>query len=360
MKLTLQIKLLANEIQAEHLKNTLKEANAACNYISDMMWKNRVWNQFKTHTLVYYNVRERFNLSAQMVVRCIGKTTDAYKLDHKKKRKFKTLGSIAYDSRILSYKKGNIASLWTTDGRQKIPFVCHNPKYLPYVKGEADLVFKKGKWFLFQTVDVPENNIKDVEDFLGIDFGIINIATTSDGVITSGKTLNQYREKRQRIRSSIQAKGTRSARRLLQRLSGKEKKTASIVNHTIAKHIVKTAKDSNRGIVLEKLKGIRQNGNKKGKTFRSRLSKWSFYQLKEYIAYKAKMLGIPVVFVDPRYSSQTCSQCYRIGSRKGESFKCSCGYFEHADKNAARNIRTLGLLVNQPEKSTMFCMLRHS
>lgn len=359
MKLTLQIKLLPDEIQAEYLKNTLKEANAACDYISGVMWENKVWNQFKTHRLVYHDVKGRFNLSAQMIVRCIGKTTDAYKVGRKKKRQFKSLGSIAYDSRILSYKKDNIASLWTTGGRQKIPFVCHNPKYLPYVKGEADLVFKKGKWFLFQTVDVPEDDIKDVEDFLGIDLGIINIATTSDGDKMSGQTLNQYREKRQGVRSSIQAKGTRSARRLLHRLSGREKRTASIANHTIAKRIVETARESNRGIVLEKLKGIRKNGPKKGKAFRSKLGKWSFYQLKEYISYKAKMLGIPIIFVDPRYSSQMCSQCYRIGLRNGESFKCSCGHFEHADKNAARNIRTMGLLVNLPEKSTMFCMLQH-
>jgi IS605 OrfB family transposase len=176
----------------------------------------------------------------------------------------------------------------------------------------------------------------------------------------SGKTINQYREKRQRIRSSIQAKGTKGAKKLLKRLSGKERRATSQVNHSIAKNIVKKAVDTGRGIVLENLKGIRENGEKKGKAFRSKLGKWGFYQLKQYIEYKARLVGIPVISVAPAYSSQMCNSCFRLGSRNGESFKCSCGNTAHADLNAAMNIRLLGLLVNRPEKSTMYCMLQHS
>jgi IS605 OrfB family transposase len=361
MKLILQIKLLPDKDQAQALLDTLKEANSACNQISEIMWEQKVWNQYKVHHLVYHSLKKATRLSAQMIIRCISKTVDAYKLDRKRKRTFKPLGAITYDSRILSYKPENHVSIWSVVGRLKIPFVCHNPKLIPYIKGEADLVTKKGKWFLFQTVEVPEDDVIDVEDFIGIDFGIVNLATTSDGKTMSGQTLNQYREKRQRIRSSIQAKGTKGAKKLLKkRLSGREKRAASIANHTIAKRIVETAKESNRGIALENLKGIRKNGNKKGKAFRSKLGKWSFYQLRCYIEYKAKLAGIPIVFVDPRYSSQMCSQCYRIGSRNGESFKCSCGYSEHSDINAALNIRQLALSVNQREQSVMCCDLSHN
>jgi len=295
-----------------------------------------------------------------MVIRCISKTVDAYKLDRKKKRSFKPLGAITYDVRILSYKPGNITSVWSVDGRLKIPFICHNEKLLPYIKGEADLVTKKGKWYLFQTVEVPEDDVKDVEDFIGCDFGIKNIATLSTGEVMSGKSLNQYREKRQKVRSSIQSKGTKGAKKCLKRLSGKERRTASIVNHTIAKRIVETAKDQSKGIALENLKGIRKNGGKKGKAFRSKLGKWGFYQLKSFVEYKAKRVGIPVVSVNAAYTSQMCNSCFKIGSRNGESFKCICGYTEHADVNAARNIRDWGRSVNRPEQSVMYCAFPHN
>jgi len=360
MKLTLQIKLLPSNEQVKSLLETLKEANNVCNQISETMWEKKVWNQYKVHHLVYHSIKQATRLSAQMIIRCISKTVDAYKLDRKKKRQFKPLGAITYDQRILSYKADNIASVWSVDGRLKIPFICHNEKLLPYIKGEADLVTKKGKWYLFQTVEVPEDDVKDIEDFIGVDFGIVNLATLSTGKVMSGETLNQYRKKRQAVRSLLQSKCTKGAKKLLKRLSGKEKRTASIANHTIAKCIVETAKESNCGIVLENLKGIRKNGNKKGKAFRSKLGKWNFFQLRSYISYKAKRFGIPVILVNPAYTSQTCNSCYRIGSRNGESFKCICGYSELADVNAARNIRDWGRSVNRPEQSVMYCSIPHN
>lgn len=170
MKLTLQIKLLPTQEQFTSLKNTLIEANTACNAISDTAWNKKLFNQFKLHREVYHPIKSSFNLSAQMVVRCISKVCDAYKLDRKVKREFRPLGAITYDARILSYTNDGV-SLWSVDGRLKgIKFVCHNQKYIPYIKGEADLVFKKGKFYLFQTVEVPEEDVKDVESFIGCHF----------------------------------------------------------------------------------------------------------------------------------------------------------------------------------------------
>lgn len=364
MKLTLQIKLLPDETQKIFLLSTLKEANAACNRISEVMWEKKIWNQFRVHHLVYHLLKETTRLSAQILIRCISKTVDAYKLDRKKKRTFRPLGGITYDSRILAYRK-DLVSIWSVDGRLKIPFICHNKAYLPYVKGEADLILKKGKWYLFQTVEVPEDDVIDVEDFIGVDFGIINIATTSTGEVMSGSSLEQYRINRQRIRSSIQSKCTKGARKTLKRLSGKEKRHASIVNHTISKKLVEAARLNRKGIVLEDLKGIRKNTKDKRKAFRTRLGRWNFSQLKSFIQYKAEREGVPVILVSPRYTSQTCSNCFRIGLRQGNSFKCDCdkqgcGYQEHADINAARNLRLLGLSVNQPEQSVMKCAFSHS
>lgn len=169
MKLTLQIKLLPDKEQHQTLLETIKVANIACNRISDVAWVKKEFNQYRLHQLVYRDIKESFKLTAQVVIRCISKVVDAYKLDKKTKRIFRPLGAITYDSRILSYKPDSV-SIWSVDGRLRIPFVCHNPKYLPYIKGEADLVTKKGKFYLFQTCEVPEDDMLDVEDFIGVDF----------------------------------------------------------------------------------------------------------------------------------------------------------------------------------------------
>ena len=348
MRLTLQIKLLPDDVQAKELLDTIERANASCNKISEIAWKEKTFNQFKLHQKSYYLVKNQSGLSSQMTIRCISKVSDSYKLDKKTKREFKPFGAITFDSRILSYKDNSI-SIWTTNGRLKIPFICHRPDWLPHIKGEADLVTRRGKYFLLQTVEIPEEPIKDMEEFLGVDFGLINIATTSDGEIMSGEPLEKYREKRQKVRSSLQSKGTKGCKKVLKRLSGKERRTASIVNHTIAKRIVAKALKEEKGIALERLKGIRNSANKKGKKFRTRVGKWNFSDLRANIEYKAKRVGVPVVVVNPAYTSQTCSQCHKIGSRNGESFKCPhCGYEAHADVNAAKNI---GRTVNCAEKS---------
>jgi IS605 OrfB family transposase len=365
MKLTLKIKLLPTSEQDGVLIQTMREANAVCDAISDIAWQNKVFNQFKIHNLCYHGFKSTFNLSAQMLVRCIGKVADAYKLDKKKKRSFRQLGAITYDSRILTYKDFSV-SIWAIGGRLNIPFVCHNQKYLPYIKGEADLVYKKGKFYLFQTVEVPEEDVEDIEEFIGVDFGLTDIVVTSDGVKHTADTLNAYREHRQKVRSSIQSKGTkgrthsckRNCAKLLKRLKGKERTTATIINHTISKSIVQSAKMQGKGISVEDLTNIRFTSKRRNKKFMVKLGRWSFWQLRSFIDYKARLNGVKFVVVEPAYTSQTCSVCHSIGTRKNKSFTCTnCGNDMDADLNAAKNIATLGAAVNQPEKSGMYCLL---
>lgn len=361
MKLTLKIKLLPTDEQANLLLETLKKANTVCNAISEVAWEEKIFNNFKLHHKVYHSYKATFNLSSQMLIRQIAKVADAYKLDKKNKRTFKPLGGIAYDSRIMTYKPNNVVSLWCIGGRQKIDFVCHNTAYIPYIKGEADFVYKKGKFYLFQTVDVPEEDVEDVEKFIGCDFGINSIVTTSDDVEHSADGLNAYREHRQKVRSSIQSKGTRSSRKLLKRLSGKEKTHASIVNHTIAKSIVQSAKEQGKGIAIEDLTNIRFTSKRRNKKFRTKLGKWNFSMLRQYIEYKALLNGVKVVAVDPRYTSQTCSTCKHIGKRTNKHFKCNnCGNDMDADFNASINIASLGRAINHAERWNDMCCTIHT
>lgn len=361
MKLTLQIKLLPTDEQSKSLIETFKECNQVCNKISDIAWQNKAFNQFKLHRLSYRNIKDTHRLSAQALVRCISKVADAYRLDRKKKRVFKPLGAITYDARILSYsKKVQEVSIWSVDGRLKIPFVCHNPKYLPYIKGEADLVTKKGKFYLFQTVEVPEEDVKDVEEFIGVDFGVTSIATLSDGTKFSSESLNKVRDKYFKVRRSVQRKCTKGAKKLLKRLKGRERRHASVTNHTIAKQIVEKAKSLNMGIAIEDLTHIRERTTVR-KSQRRRHHAWAFAQLRSFLGYKAKLAGIPFVVVDPKYTSKTCSVCKHIGNRNGTHFSCpNCGNISDADVNASKNIAQLGALCKQPRKdASMLDFVQH-
>ena len=361
MKLTLKIKLLPTDEQVNLLLDTMKEANAVCNAISDVAWQEKIFNNFKLHHQTYHTYKATFNLSSQMLIRQIAKVADAYKLDKKTKRTFKPLGSIAYDSRIMTYKPNNVVSLWCIGGRQKIDFVCYNPDYIPYIKGEADLVYKKSKFYLFQTVDVPEEDVEDVEEFIGVDMGLLEIAALSNGKNFSSKKLNDYREKKQKVRSSLQSKGTKGSKKVLKRLSGKERTTSTIINHTISKQIVQLAKSEGKGIAIEDLKGIRFSANKKGKKFRTRVGKWDFNQLRSFLTYKCLLNGVKLVDVPPAYTSKTCSNCFHIGSRQGKKFTCNnCNSVFDADENAAKNIALLGMNVNHPEKPSMLYCQVHS
>src|SRR5699024_12721535 len=136
----------------------------------------------------------------------------------------------------------------------------------------------------------PQEEIKAVDDFIGCDFGITDIAVTSDGVKHSADGLNTYREHRQKVRSSIQAKADtskrstkRNCRRMSKRLQGKERTHASIVNHTIAKSIILSAKESGKGVAIEDLTNIRFTSKRRNKKFRTKLGKWSFDQLRSFL-----------------------------------------------------------------------------
>lgn len=355
MKLTLKIKLLPTEEQAKFLLQTIKEANSACNTISDIAWSRKVFQQFKLHHITYYEIKNSFNLAAEVIIRCISRVADTYKIDKKNKHIFNHLSAISYNNRILTYKSNNIVSIWSVAGRLKMPFICHNPKYIPYIKGEADLLYRKGKFYLFQVVDIDEGDIKDVEEFIGVDFGLTDIAVTSDGKKHSAEWLNNYRDKQQKIRSSIQRKGTKGAKKLLKRLSGRERTTATIQNHTISNSIIKSAKEQCKGIAIEDLTNIRFTSIRGGKKFRTKISRWNFYQLRSFLTYKAALNGIKLVVINPAYTSKTCSSCHHVGIRVNKSFKCNnCGNSMDADVNASINIATLGAAVNQPEKSDIW------
>lgn len=358
MKLTAKVKLQTTPEQHQALLKTLETANKASNYISHVSWDKQVFNQFSIHHLVYYDVKESFNLTAQLVARCISKVADSYKFGSHVCRIFNLYGSITYDSRILRWCiDRQEVSIWSIQGRLHIPFVCGKYHFalLKHQHGESDLVLVDGQFYLFTTCEKEVPETQDVEEFLGIDLGIKNIAADSMGETFSGGHLNNLRKRHSKLRAKLQSKGTKSAKRLLKKRSKKETRFAKQTNHEISKKIVEKAQRHSMGIALEDLKGIRDRVTvRKGQ--RRQHSSWSFADLRQKIEYKAKMRGIPVVIVDPRNTSRTCPECGCIDKanrRTQDKFLCvSCNYASNADTNAAVIISRRAA-VNQPYISNL-------
>lgn len=352
MKLTLKLKLLTTAEQEQQLLETMEAFNAACNYVSNVAYENQIANQIELHKLCYYHIRDSFGLTAQLAVRAIGKVKEAYKRDKKKYHHFQEHGAVVYDHRIWKFKQADVLNLKTLTDRIDIPFVFGNYRKLDKkrVRGQADLVYRDGCFYFYVCVDIPEPPEGEPDDYLGIDLGIVNIASDSDGNMFAGNHVNSLRKRHSKLRKKLQSKGTKSARRLLKKRRRKEKRFARDVNHVISKKVVELAKRTERGIALEDLSGIRDRIRVRKRQRRQQHS-WSFYDLRAKIEYKAKLAGVPIVFVDPRYTSQMCSRCGYVSksNRPNQStFSCrSCGFSAHADYNAALNIRSRAI-VNLP------------
>jgi putative transposase len=346
--LSAQLQLRPDPEQAALLEATLRRANAAANALSVVAWEQRAFGKYALQRLAYRQVRESSRLSAQVVVRLIAKVADSYKLDRKVKRVFRPMGAIAYDDRILRYLPDVVAvSIWTVAGREVIPFVCGGVqrKLMASQRGESNLVCRDGKWYLYASCAVEEPVPTDAPDMIGVDFGIVNIASDSDGRTFAGAQLNGLRHRHRRLRGKLQAKATKSAKRLLKKRRRKESRFARDVNHCISKRIVAEAERTGRGIALEDLRGIRERVRAR-RPQRATLHSWAFAQLGGFIGYKGALAGVPVVFVDPRNTSKECPYCGHTDKANRPTqaqFRCTaCGLAGPADIIAARNIRVRG------------------
>ena len=344
MKLTATVQLTPTRPQADALRCTLERCNEACTHLAQRAAETGKIRQFDLHKLGYADLRSRFAVSAQAAVRCIAKVADAYKAGRDGARVFRKHAAQPYDARIFRFVDDNTVSIWTLEGRIKVPFVCggHQRKLLAHRKGEVDLMCVRGKWYIAVSCDTPDAEAIVPTDVLGVDLGIVNIATDSDGRPYTGDAIERVRSKQARRRAGLQSRGTKAAKRRLRTLSGQERRFRTHSNHVISKALVETAQRSGRAIGLEDLTHIRKRVKARRKQ-RSRLHSWAFHQLRQFVAYKAQRAGVRVLFVDPRYTSKGCSECGCIDDRNRPNqatFSCTgCGHTSHADINAARSVR---------------------
>jgi IS605 OrfB family transposase len=352
---TLKIKLLPNNIQHSQLIETMQFFNKACNEISNEAFVTKIYSKFKLQKIVYYNIRNKYKLSAQLTIRAISKVCESYKTDNKTLHLFKDTGAIVYDDRIMSFKGLTIVSLDSVYGRLLIPIIIssYHQGLLgeSRIRGQADLILQNNIFYLMLIIETEDDKEFVPVDYIGVDLGIKNIATTSDGINYSGNKLNNIRKRKAKLRSKLQSINTKSAKRKLKKISGKDKRFVNDINHCISKQLVKTAKDTHRGISLERLKGIRKNVKTVNKAQRSKLSSWSFYKLQSFIGYKAKEAGVPIKYINPKNTSRTCPKCGHIDKKNRPTrdlFCCTaCGFSAPADNVASENIRRAALSTSQ-------------
>jgi len=347
MHLTMQLKLLPTPEQAGAILRTMERFNAACDALAAIAFANTCANKVELQKLAYHDIRRDFGLGAQMTVRAIAKVVEAYKRDKTIQPAFRPHGAIVYDQRILSWKGADRVSVLTNDGRQIMPWVCgaYQRSLLDRARGQADLIYRDGMFFLYVTIDVGDVPEADPSEYLGVDLGHKNIAADSDGDTFSGALNANLRRRHARLRRKLQKKGTKSARRRLRLRRRKEARFATDLNHRISKEIVRKAKDTGRGIAVEDLTHIRSRTTVRRSQRRAHHS-WAFAQLRSFLTYKAALAGVPLVAVDPRYTSQSCPECGcidRASRPTRDRFRCiSCGHAGPSDTTAARNVAALG------------------
>ncbi|XKK64654.1 transposase [Streptomyces sp. ARC32] len=358
--------------QAAALSATLRTVNEAANWVSAVAFEQGVPREYELRRHTYAELRSR-GLGAQAAQHTIKKVRDAYttlkanikagnlgrpgsKRRGKAESKPIALRSEAaqpYDDRCLSWRyDAQTVSIWTTAGRIRgVRFVCSADGLTmlqQYRKGESDLIERDGALYLIATCEVPEAEEYEPDGFIGVDLGIVNIATTSTGYQAGGRGLNRRRTRERDLRGKLQKKNTKSAKRRLKARARKEQRHVKHTNHVIAKRIVTEAERTSAGIALEDLGGIRQRVRLR-KPQRVTLHSWAFAQLGEFIAYKARRAGVPVVHVDPAHTSQTCCECGHVDRKNRVDqalFICrNCGVVAHADRIASHNIAQRGAAV---------------
>jgi putative transposase len=350
MKITIKCRLNPDNKQIKILDKTSSKCLEALNHISDIAFKNKCYNRVALHHLTYYKVKSKFKFSSQVCCAIKDKVAFSYKTNKKKLHIFKQSILPLNFTRTVSLKGLEMASISTLKGRQKIAIILGDYQKQMLTKAikfcDSELIKRNNKFYLNITIEIPDEPLKETKNVIGVDVGIKNLATCSTGDNFTGEQVQSVRNRYQTLRSQLQSKGTRSAKRHLKKMSGREKRFQKDINHCISKRIIELAKQHNSALALEDLKNIRKTARQRKKQ-RGIFNRWAFNQLRNFISYKAQRQGIPMMLVEPAYTSKTCSSCGNLGIRNGQIFHCSsCSFQADADFNASRNIQRVAF--NQP------------
>lgn len=353
MQRTLRINLTLTQEEVKTLQETQELYKEHFDTYAAWFHQNKTSSKVRGHAQVYSPLRKQypeFPTGLHQAARDHASesikswNSKNWKKKWTKKPVMKLGKAMRYDKRTITLR-GSLLTFSTVAGRIKTLVSLPEwwtDRYEGWKFQAASIgVDKLGQPFAtltFKTEDLPDE--RTVGKTMGLDRGIKNLVYTSEGVKVGGRGVRAKRRQHLFTRKTLQQKGTQNARRRLRQQSGREKRFMQQVNHEVSKQL---ASDPTVALyVLEDLSVIkRRKSDRWKKRSNKRLSDWAHGQLLEYLAYKCEAEGIRLAFVDPAYTSLTCSQCKsRFVERVGGRFECRrCGYRAHADFNAAVNIR---------------------
>lgn len=273
---------------------------------------------------------------------------------HKDNLEFKLNQPICFNNQNYNIKKHFVSFPLYTDRSRRYWFpVVKNEvfnKLASHIErgaklGKSSLFRKNNKYYLAVTLKI-ETTPALGDNIMGIDIGLNQLAVASikdtndkeiNRVFFNGKKAGFIRKKYRTIRRNL---GKAKLPKKIEEIKNKESRYVTNLNHKISRQLVNLAvQEKVSTIVMEDLKNIRKTAFSLSKADRN-LNSWAFYELQIFIKYKAEMLGIDVIYINPKYTSQTCNSCGEVkkSNRIRSLYTCKCGYRVHADLNAARNI----------------------
>ena len=361
LTITAKVQIIVTYADKTLLEETMSAYCDACNYVSDYVFKTHNLSQAQLNKALYYDLREKYSLKAQMAQSVLKTVIARYKtiLEAENKWIKPSFKKLQYDlvwNRDYSLT-GGYFSVNTLSGRIKLAYHPEGmDKYFDptiYKFGTAKLVNKHGKYYLHipVTYDVEEFDASKVTNVVGIDRGINFVVATYDSKqksgFVNGRTIKQKRANYSKLRRELQMRRTPSSRRRIKAIGQRENRWMQDVNHCISKALV----DNNPKhtlFVLEDLSGVR-NATERVRTKDRYVSvSWSFYDLEQKLIYKAKQNQSTVIKVDPRYTSQCCPMCGHIERSNRDKrlhlFCCkNCGYKSNDDRIGAMNLHRMGI-----------------
>ena len=387
MEQTVNIKVKLNILEPNvgmKFSKTMEQYRLACNYVSEYLFNNNFpLNKNEVQKVIYNTIREKFNLKSQMTISCIRSVIARYKTvktqmarrpykyqDQNTGEWYREVRDLTWLHKPISFNRPQVdlqrnrdwsylssgqLSINTLDGRVKVDPICRGfNQYLDgtWKFGLAKLLKSSGKWYLHisATKEVANFNKQTVKHVVGLDRGLRFLATSYDEqgktAFFDGQAIMRKRAKYQKLRATLQAKGTKSAKRRLKKLSGRENRWISDVNHCLSKTLVQKY-GANTLFVLENLNGVSFERTDLPKALRNQNKSWAFYQLEQFLTYKAHLHNSEVVEVSAKYTSQRCPKCGVIKKdnrhhEKHEYHCTNCGYCSNDDRIGAMNIQLLG------------------
>ena len=358
---TAKIQIKPDNQAKQVLEQAMSVYKDACNFVADYVFETYQLKQIPLQKAVYDDLRDKFGLKSQMASNVPRTVIAKFKSNKSNTGKWikpdfkKPFLALSFN-RDFSILANDTFSIGTLDGRIKVPFSRKGfEKYFDdkCTFGGANLIKKKYKFYLCISVtyDVPDVQIEEIHNVVGVDRGIRFLATTYDSQgktkFYSGKAIKQKKSCYVEVRKQLQKRKTPSSRRRLKKIGNRENRWMNDVNHCLSKALV-NAYPAKTMFALEDLTGIRGATEKVRRKDRYVQVSWSYYDLETKLTYKADRKGQKVIKVNARYTSQMCPKCGHTHKsnldHKNHCFCCrNCGYKSNDDRIGAMNIQMRGV-----------------